>query len=129
MRGSYCLGEPALWTCTAEGGIKWLEQPNGSSYPLGSIRYSASPHIYRYPEQWFGPIRVKVTCVRGTEYVSVARAKMESSFAGTKILCVGIDNAIGAPEATINLTVTGNVDPSIHSCSRAFGGPGKKRII
>ena len=51
----------------------------------------------------------KVTCVSGTEYVSVARVNhMELSLDGTKLWCAGIDNSFGAPEATVNITVTGN---------------------
>ena len=101
------MGEPAQWTCTAEGSLQWRTHPNGISSPL----YRDS-RDYLLPELRLGltgPIMTKVTRVSGTEYVSVARVnRMESSLDGTKLWCAGSDNAFGAPEATVNLTVTGN---------------------
>ena len=100
------MGEPAQWTCTAEGSLEWRTHPNGIRSPF-SILYH-DPRVYRLPG-FIGPIMTKVACVRGTEYVSVARVyRMESSLDGIKLWCAGSDKAFGAPEATVNITVTGN---------------------
>ena len=112
LRGSFCLGEPAQWTCTANGSLEWKNQPNGIRSPVRVLYHD--PDTYLRPEvplSNIGPITTIVTCVRGTEYVSVARVNMELSLDGTKLWCSGSDNAFGAPEATVNLSVTGTIDP------------------
>ena len=123
------MGEPAQWTCTAEGSIGWWTQPNGNRFPSG-ILYRG-PHVYRVPERDFlRPIMTKVTYVNGTEYVSVARVyRMESSLDGTKLWCAGSDEAFGAPEATVNITVTGNNAAGLVRHINLIGSPEKKQII
>ena len=114
------MGEPAQWTCTAEGSLQWRTHPKGISSPF-RILYR-DPRDYLLPELCLGltgPIMTKVTRISGTEYVSVARVnRMESSLDGTKLRCASSDNAFGAPEATVNLTVTGNKDPFIQQGCR-----------
>ena len=122
------MGEPAQWTCTAEGSLVWRTHPNGIRSP-----FYRGPHAYRLSEfhlGTIGPIMTKVTCVNGTEYVSVARVyRMESSLDGTKLWCAGSDKAFGAPEATVNLTVTGNNAAGLVRHINLIGSPEKKQII
>ena len=124
------MGEPAQWTCsTAEGSIGWWTQPNGNRFPSGILYRGA--YVYRVPEcDFLRPIMTKVTYVNGTEYVSVARVyRMESSLDGTKLWCDGSDKAFGAPEATVNITVTGNNAAGLVRHINLIGSPEKKQII
>ena len=124
------MGEPAQWTCTAEGSIGWWTQPNGNRFSSAGISYSGA-YAYRIPEcDFLRPIMTKVTYVNGTEYVSVARVyRMESSLDGTKLWCAGSDEAFGAPEATVNITVTGNNAAGLVRHINLIGSPEKKQII
>ena len=108
LRGSFCLGEPAEWTCTAHNSLQWRNQPIGAAGPLITV-FTASDS-YTQPEQDLasvGPIRVLVTCLRGTEFLSRARVNMDSSLNGTRLECAGSGESFGLINATVDLSVTG----------------------
>ena len=104
------MGEPAEWTCTTNRSLRWRNQPIGS---VPRITFYTASDSYTEPEGNLGsagPIRVVVTCVRGTEFVSRARVNMDSTLNGTRLECAGTGELLGLADATVDLSVTGMIE-------------------
>ena len=101
--GTFCPGQAVQWTCVSNATLQWRSFPNTFSYD--------ALNSYNLPEEPVGLFRTSVACLRGTEFISIARIPagdtMATGLNGTRLECTG-SGGFSDPEASsIDLIVKG----------------------